>query len=201
MCAKKRETKKYNRSCSNTQLSAHIWQWRLWWWQRPSCPACTRRHRSSKWEGPAQGLDKSPKSQPRKGCKGTISQVLLKLQAQRSPLSQARLQWWLPWNLTILGHLRPSTGFGLRGKHCSLVVGHLRAAHEDQVQGNEDEDHVHVQGNEDEDHVHRDDGVNYSRDGGGICLSTLGYLNMCVRLFRNYFDYQERLQILNLHII
>ena len=103
--------------------------------------------------------------------------------------------------MTILGHLRPSTGFGLRGKHCSLVVGHLRAAHEDQVQGNEDEDHVHVQGNEDEDHVHRDDGVNYSRDGGGICLSTLGYLNMCVRLFRNYFDYQERLQILNLHII
>ena len=103
--------------------------------------------------------------------------------------------------MTILGHPRPSTGFGLRGKHCSLVVGHLRAAHEDQVQGNEDGDHVHVQGNEDEDHVHRDDGVNYSRDGGGICLSTLGYLNMCVRLFRNYFDYQERLQILNLHII
>ena len=74
--------------------------------------------------------------------------------------------------MTILGHPRPSTGFGLRSKHCSLVVGHLRAAHEDQVQGNEDEDHVHVQGNEDEDHVHEDDGVNYSRDGGGVCLST-----------------------------
>ena len=76
--------------------------------------------------------------------------------------------------MTVLGHPRPSTGFGLRGKHCSSVVGHLRAAHEDHVHSNEDKDHVHlsiVQGNDDDDHVHGDDGVNYSVFGG-VCLST-----------------------------